>query len=84
MIIMATILNTTQVAEKLETTPRTLRKFLRSPDGFDSKVGKGQRWSIEAKDMRSLTKRFNAWKATNEAKNEVDAPEAPETPSDDA
>lgn len=63
----ATLLNTTQVAEKLDTTPRTLRKFLRSPEGLDSKVGKGQRWSIEAKKVASLKSRFAKWTAAQEA-----------------
>lgn len=79
----ATIFNTNQVAEKFETTPRTLRKFLRSPEGMDAKVGKGQRWGIEAKKVASLQKRFNAWQAANEAKKAPEAPEvtdeAPET-----
>jgi len=70
MITMAaTLLNTTEAALELETTPRTLRKFLRSPEGFDQKVGKGQRWSIEKKQMRSLKSRFSKWQiAQNEAK----------------
>ncbi|MCA1806256.1 MAG: hypothetical protein LC687_00025 [Actinobacteria bacterium] len=67
----ATLLNTAQVAEKLATTPRTLRKFLRSPEGLDSKVGKGHRWSIEAKQVQSLKSRFAKWEAAQAAAREA-------------
>lgn len=83
----ATIYTTAQVAEKFDTTTRTLRKFLRSPEGFDAKVGKGQRWGIEAKKVQGLQKRFNAWLAAADAKkatDEVDAPDAPAEGADDA
>lgn len=59
---MATILSAKEVALKLDTTPRTLRKFLRS----DSKVtspGKGGRYAITAREVPSLKTRFNAWVA---------------------
>lgn len=52
-------------AAKIGTDPRTLRKFLRSPanDTECQPVGKGARYAIEAKVMRSLTKKFEAWDA---------------------
>ena len=81
---MATIMTTAEIALELDTTPRTLRKFLRSADSGIDSVGKGARYQIERKHMRSLTKRFNAWQAANakpEATDEVDAPDAP---ADDA
>ena len=63
---MATF-TTKEAAEKLGTEPRTLRKFLRSETveaggtvGEDT-PGKGGRYSLEAKEFRSLQKRFNAW-----------------------
>lgn len=62
---MAT-LNTTEVATEFGTDARTLRKFLRSPQGTDSTVGKGARWSIEKRDLRSLRKRFETWSAAQE------------------
>lgn len=56
---------TAQVAEKLDTTPRTLRKFLRSDartrGAVDSLPGKGSRYAIEGKDLAPLKKRFTAW-----------------------
>lgn len=84
---MAT-LNTTEVATEFGTDARTLRKFLRSPQGTDSTVGKGARWSIEKRDLRSLRKRFETWSAAQEARkvqaaeaaldtDEVQAAEAP-------
>lgn len=76
MIIMAQ-LTTAQVAEKLDTTPRTLRKFLRA----DAKVtgadtpGKGSRYAIEGKQVPALAKRFAKWSEAQAAKVE-DAPDA--------
>lgn len=72
---MAT-LNTTEVATEFGTDARTLRKFLRSPQGTDSTVGKGARWSIEKRDLRSLRKRFENWSAAQEARK-VQAAQAP-------
>jgi hypothetical protein len=64
MINMAT-LNTTELAEKFETTPRTLRKLLRADaraaGNADSLPGKGARYSIEGKAVAPLKKRFAAW-----------------------
>lgn len=64
---MATILTAKEVASKLETTPKRLRKFLRSEVkskggtiGVDS-PGKGGRWEIPAASVKGLQKRFNAW-----------------------
>lgn len=58
---------TTQVAEKFDTTPRTLRKFLRADargaGKGDSLPGKGSRYAIEGKDLAPLGKRFRAWQA---------------------
>lgn len=57
---------TAQVAEKFETTPRTLRKFLRADaranDNADSLPGKGSRYAIEGKQLAPMKKRFTAWK----------------------
>lgn len=88
MIDMAT-LNTTEVATEFGTDARTLRKFLRSPQGTDSTVGKGARWSIEKRDLRSLRKRFENWSAAQEARKvqaaeaALDTDEVPETDFDD-
>lgn len=67
-------LNTAEVAEAFGTDPRTLRKFLRSAQGTDSKVGKGARWALRATEVTKLRKRFADWDA---ARTADDAPEAP-------
>jgi predicted transcriptional regulator len=84
---MAT-LTTKEIAEKIGTEPRTLRKFLRSEAvesggkvGEDT-PGKGGRYSIEAKEFRGLQKRFEAWsEAHTRSADEID--ETPETELDE-
>ena len=89
MIQMAT-LNTTELAEKFETTPRTLRKFLRADaraaGNADSLPGKGSRYSIEAKSVAPLKKRFTAWSAEQaklRAERAAEAAAESETPAED-
>ena len=69
---------TAAVAEKLDTDPRTLRKFLRSDQGMNSKVGKGKRWAIEGKEIAPLKIKFIAWL---EARNATKTDESPESPA---
>lgn len=72
---MATTLTVKEAAAKIGTDPRSLRKFLRS-DANDTAcrpVGKGARYAIEARVMRSLTKKFEAWDAARQAV--TDAPD---------
>lgn len=77
---MATI-TPKELAVQLDSDPRTVRKFLRSEQGMNAKVGKGQRWAIEAKQVRSLRKRFEAWEAARKATPETE-PEVAEAPTD--
>lgn len=62
-----TAYTTAEVAEKLETTPRTLRKFLRADakerGTTDALPGKGSRYSIGGKEIAPLKKRFTKWQA---------------------
>ena len=58
----AVILNVTELAETLDTTPRIARKFLRSVTPVEDQPGKGGRWQIKKADVRSLTKKFNDFK----------------------
>lgn len=80
---------TAQVAEKLSTTPRNLRKFLRADaknrDAVDTLPGKGSRYMIEGRDLAGLKKRFATWTEAQAPKVEAEA-EAPEevTPEVDA
>jgi hypothetical protein len=47
-----------ELAEQLETSPRTARKFLRSITPKDEQPGKGSRWQIEKREIRGLVKKF--------------------------
>ena len=58
-----------QVAEKFDTTPREVRKFLRSvadPDTFPA-PGRGGKWMIEGKALNSLRPKFRAYIAARDA-----------------
>lgn len=50
-----------ELAERLHTEPKRLRRFFRSPDSPVQPVGKGKRYRIEAQQYRTLKKSFNAW-----------------------
>ena len=81
---MATM-TTTEIAADLDTTPRTLRKFLRADakERGTETPGKGSRYAIEKRDMRALRSRFAKWVAANE-KGADDAPTTDDAPADDA
>lgn len=78
----ATILSPADIAAEFGTDARTVRKFLRSITPKDSHPGKGSRWGIEKKNLRSMRSKFTAFQnaenekkaqrenAKNEAKNE--------------
>lgn len=81
---MAT-LSAKEVAARFETDGRTLRKFLRadarSNDATDALPGKGGRYAIEAKELRSLRRRFDAWVAAKAPAPADDAAEG-DAPAD--
>ena len=65
---MATI-TPNDFASLLDTTPKNARKFLREnarENGIEI-PGKGSRWAIEKKSIRSLTAKFNKWNAAQES-----------------
>lgn len=72
-------ITTAQLANELDTTPRTARKFLRSITERDAQPGKGSRWMIEKRELASLRKKFAAYAAAQEAKALAAADDAPET-----
>ena len=77
---MAQSFNTSQVAEALETDARTLRKFLRAELGEGKAVvGKGKRYSFEAKDIKALRPKYAEWVAARAAQVEDAPDEAAET-----
>ena len=57
---MATI-NIQDLSTALEANPRTVRKFLRSVTPVENQPGKGGRWQIEKKNLRSLKKQFETF-----------------------
>lgn len=98
---MTKTLNPKELAVELDTDAKTVRKFLRSKaSGLAAEApGKGGRWAIESKKVRSLKSKFGKW-ADDQAKemeaikalrnaaaaDEVpeDATEGDEVPQDDA
>jgi len=60
-------LTTAQLAEKFQTSPRELRKFLRADARANGKAntlpGKGSRYALpgDAKTINAMRKRFDAW-----------------------
>ena len=78
---MAQTTNTLAVA--LDTTPRELRKFLRSNDSGIEAVGKGARYSLPTakREVEALRKRFIAW---SEAKATKSIDEVDNSTDDDA
>lgn len=76
---MATI-NVSEFASIIEATPRDARKFLREVTPEDAQPGKGGRWAIEKRDVRSLRSKFAKWDADRKIVIDAasDAPEADE------
>ena len=62
------MINTTELASNFDTTPRTLRKFLRSQGAG---VGKGSRYALPSnkRDLSKMRSNFDAWIASREAKS---------------
>lgn len=79
----AKTMTTADLADALDTDPRTLRKFLRSSASPVASVGKGKRYTLPATKaaLTDFGKKFNAWNAAQaEAKKIATAP----APTDDA
>jgi hypothetical protein len=76
---MMNMMTTSDLATEFATTPRTLRKFLRSPESGIESVGKGSRYALPSskREVTALRKRFTAWE-------DARTPEAPEAPEVDA
>ena len=64
------MMNTTECANALDTTPRILRKFLRSNG---QGVGKGSRYSLPStkRELIALRSRFNEWGAARNIADEA-------------
>lgn len=59
---MATI-TVSDLALELDTDARTARKFLRSITDADAQPGKGSRWAIEKREVRSMKSKFTKFTA---------------------
>lgn len=57
------MMTTTELATNFDTTPRELRKFLRSDDSGIESVGKGARYALPSskRELNALQKRFKSW-----------------------
>lgn len=77
-------MTTAQIATDFDTTPRTLRKFLRSADSGIDAVGKGARYALPStkREIAALKKRFAAWDAAQAAKKATKADEGVELEND--
>ncbi len=65
----ATLLTITDLAARLESDPRTTRKFLRSITPADEQPGKGSRWAVPATKVQSLKAKYRKFQeAAAEAK----------------
>lgn len=74
-------LTTTDIAAEFNCTTRELRKFLRADarERNTETPGKGSRYSIPRKELRSLRTRFAKWNAAQLAKNSESATESDST-----
>lgn len=73
-------MTTTDLAAQLETTPRELRKFLRSDASGIESVGKGSRYALPGskREVAALAKRFAAWTEAKAPKDDAPEGDAPE------
>lgn len=78
---MTATATTADIAAALGTTPRELRKFLRSEA---RNVGKGSRYALPAgkREIAAMAKRFTAWAEAKAAKV-ADAPDTEVEATDD-
>lgn len=53
-----------QIATRIGTDPKTLRKFFRSPSSTIEPVGQGGRYVFDAADLPKIKAEFNQWNST--------------------
>lgn len=71
-----------ELSQELETNTRTTRKFLRSITPKDEQPGKGGRWQIEKRDVRSLVKKFATFEKEHMRENQTEDSDEAGEPSD--
>ena len=88
--VIARTMTPKEISLEWGTDAKTLRKFLRADiraKGGEN-PGKGQRWAIDARSLKSLQKRFDAWNEAKAAKaaqstespDEAESLELPDSP----
>lgn len=65
MVMTTNTYTSKELAERLNTEPKRLRRFFRSPESPVQPVGKGKRYRIEARQFRTLKKSFTTWSNTH-------------------
>jgi len=68
-----------ELATELGTDGRTVRKFLRSITPAENQPGKGSRWGIEKKEIRSLRSKFTKYQIALEESKAAKAAETDNT-----
>jgi hypothetical protein len=63
-----------QVANRIGTDPKTLRKFLRSPSSPYEAVGQGKRYEFPKEDLGAIKEAFTNWQAKNKARTQTKPP----------
>lgn len=77
---------TTDLAANFDTTPRELRKFLRSDASGIESVGKGSRYALPTakRELNALKKKFDAWTEAKAPAPIIDAEDAADDADTDA
>jgi hypothetical protein len=82
---MSKTITPTELAQELGTDGRTVRKFLRSTTPKEQHPGKGSRWELDGtkRGVTQMTKRFNDWKAQQDAAKTAREEKANEAATDE-
>lgn len=65
-----------QVATRIGTDAKTLRKFLRSTASPYQAVGQGKRYEFPIRDLKTIKKAFDKWHAKGAARRTITTPAA--------
>lgn len=68
-----------QVATRLGTDAKTMRKFFRSSHSTVEPVGQGGRYEFDAKDLPKIQKEFNSWQSRSSNRKTETKPSVPIT-----
>lgn len=68
-------MNSKDVADAIDTTPRILRQFLRSGHSTFVAVGSGARYDFKETDIPTLRKRFSEWQSKGKPRPKPNRPQ---------